>query len=183
MAKNELEKTLDHIDEMNKVVGVYLTGKNPTEVSQELGMTRMRVVGFIDEWRGLIAGNEAIRSRAKEALGQADAHYSKLIGKAYEVIDTADSRDNLSAKTAGIKLIADMEAKRIDMLQKSGMLENDDLAEQLAETEDKQAVLEDILKEVVSDCPKCKTSVMQRLAQVAEPQEAVVVDFNINDRR
>ena len=176
----ELERTLDHLDIMNNVVAEYLQGSNPTQIAKDLGMSRVRVVGLIDEWRGLIANNEAIRSRAREALGQADQHYTKLIGHAYEVIDSADARDNLSAKSNAIKLISDMEGKRISMLQQAGMLENNELAEELAETQEKQDVLEAILKEVVADCSHCKTKVMQRLAKVADPQEAVVVDVNFN---
>ncbi len=179
MASSELERTLDHLDLINKVVAEHLKGDDPTAIAKTLGMSRVRVVGLITEWRGLISNNEAIRARAKEALASADQHYSRLINKAYEVIDSADQRDNLSAKTNAIKLIADMENKRIDMLQKSGMLENKELAEELAETERKQEVLEGILKDVVSDCNHCKHEVMKRLATVADPNEAVVVDYRV----
>lgn len=179
MASTELEKTLDHLDLMNRVVTEYLKGDDPTVISKTLGMQRVRVVGLLNEWRGMIANNEAIRSRAREALAGADAHYNRLIQKAYEVIDSADQGNNLGAKNNAIKLIADMEAKRIDMLQKSGMLENKELAEELAETEHKQEILEGILKEVVSQCDHCKKETMRRLATIADPNEAVVVDYNV----
>ncbi len=179
MASTELEKTLDHLDLINKVVSEYLKGDDPTVIARTLGMQRVRVVGLITEWRGMISNNEAIRARAKEALASADQHYSRLIGKAYEVIDSADQGNNLSAKTNAIKLIADMENKRIDMLQKSGMLENKELAEELAENERKQEVLEAILKDVVAHCNSCKTEVMRRLATIADPNEAVVVNYDV----
>lgn len=185
---SELERTLDHLDMINKVVSEYLKGDDPTQISKTLDLPRVRVVGYITEWRGMIANNEAIRARAKEALASADQHYGRLIGKAYEVIDGAETiygnggRGAIGAlgqKTSAIKLIADMEAKRIDMLQKSGMLENKELAEELAENERKQEVLEGILKDVISDCEHCKFEVMRRLASVTGPEEAVVVDFNV----
>lgn len=179
MASTELERTLDHLDLMNSVVAEHLKGDDPTTISKTLKMSRVRVVSYLNEWRGLISNNEAIRARAKEALASADQHYGRLIGKAYEVIDSADQRDNLSAKTNAIKLIADMEAKRIDMLQKSGMLENKEIAEELAENERKQEVLEAILKEVVSECNHCKVEVMRRLATIADPNEAVVVNYDV----
>ena len=181
MAGTELEQTLDHLDTMNSVVAEYLKGETPTDIAKSMGMARVRVVGLIDEWRGLIANNEAIRSRAREALGQADQHFTRLINSAYEVIDSADQRDNLSAKTNAIKLVVDIETKRIGMLQQAGMLENTELAEELAETEQKQAALESILKEVISECSHCKPKVMQRLAATADPQEAVVVDVDFNN--
>lgn len=179
MASTELERTLDHLDQINLVVAEYLKGDDPTVISKNLGIARVRVVGLLNEWRGMISNNEAIRARAREALAGADAHYNKLIGKAYEVIESADQGNNLGAKNNAIKLIADMEAKRIDMLQKSGMLENKELAEELAENERKQEVLENILKEVVSDCSHCKAEVLRRLATVSDPNEAVVVDYTI----
>lgn len=179
MASSELERTLDHLDAINNVAAEYLKGSNPTEISKVLAMPRVRVVELLTDWRGLISNNEAIRSRAREALALADQHYSKLIGKSYEVIDAADMNQNLTAKTNAIKLIADMEAKRIDMLQKSGMLENKELAEELVETERKQEVLEGILKEVISDCKHCKTEVMRRLATVSDPDVAVVVPYEV----
>lgn len=179
MASTDLERTLDHLDQINLVVAEYLKGDDPTVISKNLNIPRVRVVGLLTEWRGMISNNEAIRSRAREALAGADAHYNKLIGKAYEVIDSADQGNNLGAKNNAIKLIADMEAKRIDMLQKSGMLENKEIAEELAESERKQQVLEAILKDVVADCTHCKTEVMRRLATIADPNEAVVVDYDL----
>lgn len=174
MASSELEKLQDHLDAMNNIVSVYLTGKNETQISQELGVPRQRVVGYLNEWRGLISNNEAIRARAKEALAGADQHYNRIISKAYEVVDEAGQSSNLGAKTNALKLIVDIEDKRIKMLREAGMLENKELAEELVETERKQEVLEKILKEVVSECSHCKFEVMKRLAAVSD--EAVVVD-------
>ena len=168
--------TVEHLDEVNKVVEKYLAGNEPTQISKELAMPRQKVVAYINEWRSMAADNAAIRARAKEALVGADTHYSKLINKAYEVIDDATTTANLGAKTAGIKLVMDLESKRIDMLQKAGLLENKELAEQLLETERKQELLMNILKEVSGQCPTCKPKVLSRLAEVSGPTgEAVVI--------
>jgi hypothetical protein len=163
MAKNELDLMMEHADEMDQVVKEHWKGSTPTEIAALLKKPRARVVALITEWQTLASKNEALRGRAREALANADAHYSKLISKAYEVIDEADLNSNLSAKTNAIKLISDMEAKRIDMLQKSGMLENKELAEEMMETQRKQEALEAILKDVVAGCPRCRMEVMQRL--------------------
>jgi hypothetical protein len=182
VAKTESEQMAEHLDQVNEVVTEHLKGENPTEISKALSMPRVKVVQYLDEWKVMIADNQAIRSRAHEALAGADEHYSKLINKAYEVIDSADGMQgtaSLGIKNGSIKLIVDIEAKRIDMLQKSGMLDNSEIAEQLVESEEKQDVLEKILKDVVSDCHHCKTEVMKRLATVADPNEAVVVQYNV----
>jgi sugar-specific transcriptional regulator TrmB len=164
-----------HLEEVNKVASEYIKGNDESAISKALDIPRNRVVKLLNEWRGMISNNEAIRARAKEALAGADQHYNKLINKAYEVIEEADQTQNLGAKTNAIKLILDIENKRIDMLQKAGLLENKELADQLIEQERKQEILLGILKDVVGDCNHCKFEVARRLADYGGPGEAVTL--------
>lgn len=167
---------LDHIEEVNKVATEYIKGLNETEISKELDIPKARVSSLLREWKQMASNSEAVRSRAREALASADVHYSKLIKQAYEVIDEATANSNLTAKTTAIKLVLDIESRRIDMLQKAGLLENKELADQLMETERKQELLTNILKEVSGQCHTCKPKVLQRLAEVSGPTgEAVVI--------
>ena len=80
------QKTIEHLDQMNKVVSKYLEGNDETKISKSLNLPRQRVVAFLTEWRQMAANNAAIRDRAREALVAADTHYSKLIGQAYEAV-------------------------------------------------------------------------------------------------
>lgn len=164
-----------HLEEINKVAAEYIKGNDETTISKELDIPRNRVVKLLNEWRGMIANNEAIRARAKEALAGADQHYNHLIRKAYEVIEDADTAGNLGAKTNALKLILDIENKRMDMLQKAGLLENKELADQLLEQERKQEILVNILKDVVGSCSTCKYEVAKRLADYGGAGEAVTV--------
>lgn len=170
---------IQHLDNVNRVVEKYLAGSEPTQISKELAMPRQKVVAYIDEWRAMAADNAAIRARAKEALVGADTHYTKLISKAYEVIDDATTTANLGAKTAGIKLVMDLESKRIDMLQKAGLLENKELAEEMLEIERKQEILVDILKDIASTHPQIRDEIMRRLSQVSKEQEVITIVHNV----
>lgn len=170
--------TVEHLDNVNKVVEKYLAGSDATQISKELVMPRQRVVAYINEWRAMAADNAAIRARAKEALVGADTHYSKLIQKAYEVIDEATTIANLGAKTAGIKLVMDLESKRIDMLQKAGLLENKELAEEMIEIERKQDLLVNILKDIATEHPEIRDKIMRRLSDVAKEREVITI---VND--
>lgn len=170
--------TIEHLDSVNRVVEKYLAGSDATQISKELAMPRQKVVAYIDEWRSMAADNAAIRARAKEALVGADTHYSKLISKAYEVIDEATTVANLNAKTAGIKLVMDLEKTRIDMLQKAGLLENKELAEEMIEIERKQEVLVNILKDIATEHPEVRDKIMRRLSDVAKEREVITI---VND--
>jgi hypothetical protein len=169
------ELTVEHLDEMNKVVEKYLQGEEPTQISKELALPRQKVVAHINQWRVMASDNAAIRARAKEALVGADTHYNKLISKAYEVIDDATTTANLGAKTAGIKLVMDLEKTRIDMLQKAGLLENKELAEEMLEIERKQDILVGILRDIASEYPQVRDEIMRRLSQVSREQEVITI--------
>jgi len=167
-----------HLDEVNQVVEEYLKGNDPTKISKELAIPRTKVVSLIDEWKTMASDNALIRARAKEALAGADAHYNKLISKAYEVIDDATTTANLNAKTAGIKLVMDLEKTRIDMLQKAGLLENQELAEEMVEIEKTQAVLKDVLREIATSHPEVRDLIMRRLSQIAKKGEVITIVHN-----
>jgi len=127
----------------------------------------------------MASANDAIRARAKEALAVADTHYNKLIAKSYEVIDEASLNNNLSAKTAAIKLVMDIESKRIDMLQKAGLLENKELAEEMIQIEKKQEILMAILKDIASEYPQVRDEIMRRLSDVAKKDEVITIVHDV----
>lgn len=170
-----MSELIEHMEEVNRVASEYIKGFNESEISRELDIPRARVSSLLKEWKSMASNSEAVRARAREALSGADQHYSKLIKQSYEVIEEATLLGNLSAKTGAIKLILDIESKRIDMLQKAGLLENKELADQLIETERKQELLMKILIDVSGKCPTCKTKVVSRLAEVSGPSEEAVV--------
>lgn len=176
----EEQQLVQHLDTVNKVVGEYLKGNDPTKISKQLDIPRTKVTAFIKEWQAMASDNSAIRARAKEALAAADEHYSRLISQAYEVIDEATTTANLGAKTNGIKLVMDLESKRIEMLQKAGLLENKELAEEMLEIERRQEILMGILKDVAAEHPEIRDKIMKRLSEASEKlNETVTIVHNV----
>ena len=173
------EDLVKHLDDVNKVVEEYLKGNDPTRISKELDIPRTRVVQLINEWKVMASANDAIRARAKEALASADAHYNKLISKSYEVIEDATTTANLGAKTQAIKLVMDIESKRIDMLQKAGLLENKELAEEMIQIEKKQEILMAILRDIASEYPQIRDEIMRRLSDIAKKDEVVTIVHDV----
>ncbi|NBW58503.1 hypothetical protein EBR43_12165 [bacterium] len=163
---SELELA-DRWENINKVVNLFLKGKtNPTEIARETGFKRTEVINYLNEWRSVIHSDKQIQIRAREALTGADQHYSMLIDEAWSVVKEADVQQNLSQKTTALKLISDIQQKQIDMLQKAGVIDSNELAAKIIETEEKQEVLVGILKEVVTKCDNCKPKVFERLSKI-----------------
>ena len=174
----EIELT-DHFDRMNKVVSELLKGNNPTSIATITGLQRKEVVELIDEWKSVIHNDTSTRERAKEAISGADQHYAMLIKEAWKTVEDADQAGQLNVKATALKLIADIEGKRIGMLQEVGLLDNAEIANQIAETEYKQDILVKILKEVTATCPKCKMDVAKRLSQITGIVEPIVIQEEI----
>jgi hypothetical protein len=166
----------DHFDRMNKVVEELLKGNNPTQIATVTGFKRAEVLEYIDEWKEVVRNDSGARDRAKEAISGADQHYAMLIKEAWRTVEDADQAGQLNIKATALKLIADIEGKRIGMLQEVGLLDNAELATQVAETERKQEILVKILKEVTATCPKCKMEVAKRLSQITGVVDPVVID-------
>ena len=169
------EQQLQRLETVNRVVGEYLKGSDPTKISKQLSIPRKQVVEYIDEWKMVASANDTIRARAREALAAADEHYGRLISKSYEVIDDADTNGDLRSKAGAIKLVMDIESKRIEMLQKAGLLENKELAEEMIEIERKQDILKQILMDIASEHPEIRDKIMKRLSQVAKQGETITV--------
>lgn len=167
---------VDKFEKMNTVVEELLKGNNPNQIARSLSMKRAEVLEMLELWRGLMHSDKGIRERAREALSGADQHYAMLINRAWETVEQSDINADLRTKTTALKLIADIEGKRIDMLQRAGLLENNEMTAQLLETERKQEVLMGILKDVTSTCDHCKFEVAKRLSSVTGRSEEVPLD-------
>lgn len=172
---NEIE-VAGQFDQMNKVVEELLKGNTVNQIAKTLNLTRVQVESHVKVWKDMVHDNTAIRERAKEALAGADEHYNMLIKEAWDVINEAGVASELGVKNAAIKLVADIESKRIDMLNKAGVLEDNSMADQILESERKQELLVSILREVTASCDHCKWEVAKRLSEVTGQVEAVVIE-------
>jgi hypothetical protein len=162
----------DRWERINKVVDTFLKGTtNPTQIAKATGFKRTEVQEYLDEWRSVIQSDRQIQMRAREALSGADRHYSMLIEEGWDVINQAGQMGDLARKSTGIKIVSEIQQKQIDMLQKAGLIEDTELANQMMETERKQELLVKILKEVVADCNHCKLEVHRRLEEITGKAE------------
>lgn len=176
-------------EEMQTVVDLYIKNVNPTEIAKKVGIRRVDVLNHIEDWKKSAVGMDVMKDRVEELIASMDRHYSTLINKAYEIIEEVDrvyedGEDSkrketmtrsqmLSQKKAALDLIAKLEKDRIDVLQKSGLLEVDALGDELAEMEEQRQLILNILHEQL--CGECKTKVMGRLAGEMGGETTVVV--------
>jgi hypothetical protein len=98
-----------------------------------------------------------------------------IIRELWETMEQADLNNDFKLKATVLKSLADVEGKRVDLLQKAGLLDNQQIGDEVIEMEKKHEILIGILREVTSDCPHCKVEVARRLSSVTGKTETIVV--------
>lgn len=161
---------------LETVVELYATGHRVSEIQQKTGFTRVQIEEYLATFRQYAQQDAVLRERAKEAVRVVDVHYSEIVRGMHDAVESADLNNDYKVKITGLKAIADVEAKRVELLQKAGLLSDDIMGDQLAEMEQKQAILIGILKDVTGNCDHCKIEVAKRLSKVTGNVEGVMVD-------
>lgn len=173
----------DQEDILFKVVNMKAEGKNFTQIAKALGITRVAAVDYWNLFRETAVTSSNMKSRAREALASVDVHYDRLIAELHTVVADIDDHaisEGVDAKFLGHKIaaigkIADLESKRVQMLKDAGLLEDQDLSNQILETERKQQILTEILREVTSTCDHCRIRVAERLSSISDEPAVVRV--------
>lgn len=166
-------RNAEFYDRMNHVVEEMLKGQNIAQISKTLGMKRHEVVSFIESWQDIARHSNTIQDRASDAIAGADQHYSMVIARLWETVEQADQNNETRTKAGVLKSIADVEQKRIDMLQKAGLLENQDLAQQMIDTEEKHEAIMALLKSVAADCDHCRVKILKGISEITGKGEGV----------
>lgn len=162
-------------EQMNQVVEMSLKGYNPTEIAKELDIKRTEVLRIMDEWKSYAQNDKTIQERAREALVASDQHYNMLMNRAWETVEQSDVAADLKAKVSALKLVSDIQARQMEMLQKAGVLDNAEVGARIAEAEEKQEILVGILRDVTSKCDHCRREVAQRLSRISGTVEPITV--------
>lgn len=174
----------DFDEKQSKVMDLFTKSYTYHQIAKKLNMTQGEVKTYVDFWRDSTRGNQFLKDRVNDLINTLDDHYSKLIQKQYEVIDEVDEIMSsgveeklvaalLSQKTSAISKIADYESKRVDVLQRAGILEVNDIGDQLIEMEAKHAQIIRILQEVASEFPAVRMQIAAKLQELTNEPQAI----------
>ena len=160
---------------MEQVAEYTLKGYSATAISRELNIRRSEVLTLQEDYRTALSNDSEARDMARDYLNQMVKHYDSLIKKFYDLVDEIDmlnfSHQVAAQKNAALKAVAELEAKRLDALQKAGLLDSAELGDELAEMEEKQQILIQILRDDL--CDECKPKVAHKLSRVTGKVEEI----------
>ena len=158
----------------NEVVSRYLKGMSPWAIAKELKVKTPEVNSVISEWHKVAANDSEVRGRAQEALANMDEHFNMIINKLWDAVEECDLSGDIKTKNSILKNIADIEAKRLDSLQKAGLLDDQKMGDQVVKTQQRLDQVKELLKEVTAKCDHCRIPVAQGLGRIWN--EATVIN-------
>lgn len=176
----------DAFHNMEKIVERHLQGHSPLKIARDLNIKMVEVNKNVEMWREIVQQDMDSRDAARDHLNEMVERFTRLIGVLNENLDNLKAvtdDDEKAAKTkfeaisgqinTTVRNIADLDAKRVDLLQKAGLLDNTELGNELAERERREEILIGILRNDL--CPECKMVVARKLQTLTNEVEVVQV--------
>lgn len=168
----------DAFESIEKVAKLYAEGvTSPYTIARRLGIKVVEARASLEQWHEILREDQSSTDAARDALNVMLQRYDKLLEEANHNLENLKALvfdEKVSAQiVATTKLIGDLDAKRVDLLQKAGLLDAHDLGDELAEREEREEALINILRNDL--CPDCRMTVARKLQEVTQTVEATVV--------
>lgn len=168
------------MDLAERVGKLYLKGRNPTDIGRELDIPRRQVNVALEDFRGLLRRNAEsavdVRERLMDIIFESDETFRMVIDEAWTTVQQADAGGQLGQKVAALKLVESSTKNRAEMLQKSGVSHDNEIIDELNETQERQDVLLQLLKEIRTEHPEVAELITRRLNKIQSEVEAIVIE-------
>lgn len=161
--------------ERHDVVELYLKGTSVGTIAKDLHLTVVQVKTHLAAWQEVIKTDKGVKDRAYQAIGNMTEHYNMIINQLWQAYETAGFQDDYKVQASILKSIADVEGKRVELLQKAGVIGDKQLGDEMAELEITNEKLKAILMDTSSKCDHCRPLVAQGLADMLGKAHPVVV--------
>jgi hypothetical protein len=166
-------------EKIMEVANLYADGvTSPYTIARRLNIKVVEAKAAIEQWHEMIRTDIDSSDVAKDALNVMLQRYDKLLEEANKNLKDLQGLafdEKVSAQiNATLKNIADFDAKRVDLLQKAGLLDAHELGDELAEREEREAMIIGILQHDL--CDDCKEVVRDKLTRLTGQVQGTVIE-------
>lgn len=162
---------------MEKVWNLHMKSKSPYVIARTLGCKVVDAKFAIEQMQLIVRDDMEARDSAKDFLNDMVQRYQVLMDEAQQNLEDLQALSfdaKVSAQiNATLKNIADFDAKRVDYLQKAGLYDTGGLGDELAEREEREQQIIEILRNDL--CPTCAAVVRDKLTKLTGTVEGEVV--------
>jgi hypothetical protein len=168
---------IDREQYINTIAEDYLLKgvSNPTKIAKDLGVQRKDVVTMIAEWRAATNTGE-VKERAAELLSEMDQSYNKIIS---ELWNSHAGAENAKDEAGILKTIAEVIAKRQEVLQKAGLYDDAAIGDELVMVEEQMNGIKELLKSVARNHPAARKEIQEGLGRIFHQAEPMVISGEV----
>lgn len=174
---NELEQSYDvEVERRMSVIKHKAAGKTPAEI-QRLTSIPPREQREIQAEFSKYAQNDLVsQQRAKDVVAYFETHQNDIIRKLYDTADDARDSGDYKEEAKILKTIADVDAKKVDLLQKAGVLSASGIGDDFARMEEEKEAIKQVLLEVAQEYPEAGRLIKEKIAQLYNHVESIRED-------
>jgi hypothetical protein len=174
----------DTFEFIEKVAGLYTQGvTSPHTIARRLGIKVVEARSAIEQWQEIIRHDSDAQDAARDALNVMLQRYDILLTEANQNLNDLKGLafdEKISAQiNTTIKTIADLDKTRVDLLQKAGLLDANELGDELAEREERETMILGILKNDL--CHECRITVRDKISKLTGTVQGTVVEAEVVD--
>lgn len=164
-----MSTSVERLQLIEQASTLYLKRYNYTEIARELSITPAYAKVLVDDYRELVRARaqsdpdvlERLVENTLEMIDQLD-----LIAKeVWETYQKAKDFELISQQNATLKNAMDITEKRAKLLQLMGAKTDSGSTARLQKAERVNEIVSGVIKDIVSDCPRCKSEAQIRLAE------------------
>lgn len=168
----------DPFKDMEEVAKLMMKGYSEYQVARRTEFKVVEVKALWAQYRERLAADPLARDAARDHLNMMVRQFDELIKGLHENLDNLETLDYDEKVSAQIntttKNIGELQAKRVDLLQKAGLLEAGELGDELAEREEREAMIIKILQHDL--CANCQDHVRDKLTALTGEVQGTVVE-------
>lgn len=162
---------------VQEVWALHLKNKSPYVIARTLSCKVVDAKRAIETMQSILQDDAESRDVAKDYLHDMIERYTMLMDEAQQNLDDLKALsfdEKVSSQiNATLKNIADFDKTRVDLLQKAGLYDTGGLGDELAEREEREQQILQILRNDL--CPACAAVVRDKLTKLTGVVEGEVV--------
>lgn len=168
----------DPFKDMEEVARLMMRGLSEYQVARRTEFKVVEVKALWSQYKERLQNDPLATDAARDHLNLMVKQYDELIAKLHDNLEDLaqlDYDEKISAQiNTTTKNIGDLQAKRVDLLQKAGLLDAHDLGDELAEREEREAKIIKILQHDL--CNSCQVHVRDKITELTGTVEGTVVE-------
>ena len=167
----ELEP-IDRYARMNDIVSLYIKGESVPKIMKKMGLRRVDVLEYLDEYKQIAINDPEVRARASETLHNFDMHTGEIIAELWGIVKTTlDDK----VKAGALKSLADIDKARVETLQKAGLYDDAALGDEMAKVQEQAEQIKQLLKQVVEQYPETRALILHGINKIFDQNEGVTI--------